>query len=170
MHEATVKVKQICDNLKRRVKDEHFALIDRTTEKSKEKEFTKKKNHLINKFETLKNNTGKKSTEKTTSYIKQAVINLTDTELTEEQKSLLNLGPNFVPATKRKPFMDIISATETCAIDLENSSKETDAECLRQKVSHILNRNLNIKLRDNLSNPQRQALVQMKQRHNNLSI
>ena len=58
--------------------------------------------------------------------------------------------------------MDIISATETCAIDLENSSKETDAECLRQKVSHILNINLNIKLRDNLSKPQRQALVQMK--------
>ena len=42
--------------------------------------------------------------------------------------------------------MDTISATETCAIDLENSSKETDAEFLRQKVSHILNRNLNIKL------------------------
>ena len=58
--------------------------------------------------------------------------------------------------------MDIISATETCAIDLENSSKETDAEFLRQKVSHILNRNLNIKLRDNLSKPQRKTLVQMK--------
>ena len=47
-------------------------------------------------------------------------------------------------------------------IDLEDSGKETDAEYLRQKVSHILNRNLNIKLRDNLSKPQRQALVQMK--------
>ena len=58
--------------------------------------------------------------------------------------------------------MDIMSATETCAIDLENSSKETDAKFLRQKVSHILNRNLNIKLRDNLSKPQRKALVQMK--------
>ena len=161
MHEATKKLKQICGNLKRRVKDEHFALFDRTTEKSKEKEFTKKKNHLINKFEILENSTGKKSKEKTT-YIKQAVINLTDIELTEEQKSLLNLGPNFVPATKRIPFMDIISAAETCTTDLDNSSKETDAESLRQKVSHILNRNLNIKLRDNLSKPQRQALVQMK--------
>ena len=58
--------------------------------------------------------------------------------------------------------MDIISATETCAIDLENSSKETDTEYQRQKVSHIFNRNLNIKLRDNLSKPQRQALVQTK--------
>ena len=162
VHEATVKVKQICENLKRRTNDEHLAHIDRTTEKSKEKEFTKKKNHLINKFEKLKNSLGKKGKQKTISYIKQAVINLTDTELTEEQKSLLNLGLNFVPATKRIPFMDIISATETCAINLENSSKETDAEFLRQKISKILNRNLNIKLRDNLSKPQRKALVQMK--------
>ena len=37
MHEATVKVKQICESLKRRINDEHFALIDRTTEKFKEK-------------------------------------------------------------------------------------------------------------------------------------
>ena len=58
--------------------------------------------------------------------------------------------------------MEILSATETCAIDLENSSKETDAKYLRQKVSHILIRNLNIKLRENLSTPQREALVQMK--------
>ena len=60
MHEATVKVKQICENLKRRINNEHFALINRTAEKSKEKEFTKKKNHLNNKFEKLKNSTGKK--------------------------------------------------------------------------------------------------------------
>ena len=46
MNEATVKEKQICENLKRRINDEHFALIDRTTEKSKEKEFTKKKTTL----------------------------------------------------------------------------------------------------------------------------
>ena len=58
--------------------------------------------------------------------------------------------------------MDKISATETYAIDLENSSKETDAEFLSQNVSHFLNRNLNIKLRDDLSKPQRKALVQMK--------
>ena len=127
-----------------------------------DKEFTKKKTHLINKFEILKNNTRKKSKEETTVYIKQAVINLTNTELTEEQNSLLNFEPNFILATKRIPFMDISSDIETCTIDLENRSKETDAECLRQKVSRILNRNLNIKLWDNLSKPQRQALVQMK--------
>ena len=62
--------------------------------------------------------------------------------------------------------MDTISATETCAIDLENSSKETDAECLPQKVSHILNGNLNIKPRYNLSKPQRKPLVHMKNNKN----
>ena len=55
--------------------------------------------------------------------------------------------------------MNIILATKTCAIDLENNSKETDVEYLHQKVSHILNSNLNIKLRDNLSKPHRKALV-----------
>ena len=34
------------------------------------------------------------------------------------------LEPNFVPATKRMPFMNIISATETCTIDLEGSIEE----------------------------------------------
>ena len=101
MHEGTIKVKQICENLKRRINEEHFALIDRTTEKSKEKEFTKKKNQLIDKFEKLKKSSEKKDKQKITSYIKQTVINLTDTELTEEQKSLLNLGPNFVPNLKK---------------------------------------------------------------------
>ena len=77
MHEAAVKVKQICENLERRTTDEHFALIFHTTEKSKEKEFTKKP-PLYQKSEKLKNTSGTKSTQKAT-YTKQAVINLTDT-------------------------------------------------------------------------------------------
>ena len=58
--------------------------------------------------------------------------------------------------------MDKILATEICANDLENSSNETDAEFQCQKVGHILNRNLIIKLRDNLSKPQKKKLAQMK--------
>ena len=49
-----------------RTTDEHFALIDRTTEKFNEREFTKNKSRCINKFEILKNSTGKKSKQKTT--------------------------------------------------------------------------------------------------------
>ena len=64
-------------------------------------------------------------------------MNLTDTELKNEQKSLLNLGPNFFSATRKNSFMDIILATETCVTDLENNSKEIDIECLCQNISHM---------------------------------
>ena len=43
----------------------------------------------------MQNSSPGKSKQKTVSYIKQVVINLANTELTEEQKSLLNLGPNI---------------------------------------------------------------------------
>ena len=46
MHEATVKVNQICENLRRRINDEHFALIDDTIEKSKEKNSQKRRKTL----------------------------------------------------------------------------------------------------------------------------
>ena len=49
---------------------------------------------------------------------------------------------SFIPGTKTIPFMDIILATETCATDIENGSKQTDSECLRQKVSYIFNTNI----------------------------
>ena len=57
--------------------------------------------------------------------------------------------------------MDIILATETCAIDLKNNSKETDMECLCQKIStrHIFNRNLNIKLFGIISQSQKKMKV-----------
>ena len=159
IHEAKIQVKEICENLKRRINNGHFALFDNNTENSNEKEFTRKTIHLINQFKKLKNSSKKEDKQKTTSYIIKAIINLTVTELAEEQKSLLNLAPNFVVATKKIPFMDIISTTEICANDLENSSNETDAEFQCQKVGHILNRNLIIKLRDNLSKPQKKKLA-----------
>ena len=55
IREAKIQVKEICENLKRRINDGHFALIDSNTENSNEKEFTRKKIHLINKFKKLKN-------------------------------------------------------------------------------------------------------------------
>ena len=36
MDESAVRVKHICENLKRRTTEEHFALTDRTAGKSKE--------------------------------------------------------------------------------------------------------------------------------------
>lgn len=72
--------------------------------------------------------------------MKQAVIYLTNEQLTDDQTSLLKTEPNFVSTNKKILFMDINSAT---ALDLENWNKGTDTESLRQKLSEILGKNLN---------------------------
>lgn len=72
--------------------------------------------------------------------MKQAVIYLTNEQLTDDQTSLLKIEPNFVSTNKKILFMDINSTT---ALDLENWNKGTDTEPLRQKLSEILSKNLN---------------------------
>lgn len=52
--------------------------------------------------------------------MKQAVIYLTNEQLTDDQTSLLKVEPNFVSTNKKILFMDINSAT---ALDLENWNK-----------------------------------------------
>ena len=74
--------------------------------------------------------------------LNQSIINLTDIALTDHQISLLNLGPKFVPTEKRIPFTEIITATESVALNLEY------AESLRENICHILNKNRNIKIKD----------------------
>lgn len=72
--------------------------------------------------------------------MKQAVIYLTNEQLTDDQTSLLKIERNFVSINKKILFMDINSTT---ALDLENWNKGTDTEPLRQKLSEILSKNLN---------------------------
>lgn len=72
--------------------------------------------------------------------MKQAVIYLTNEQLTDDQTSLLKIERNFVSTNKKILFMDINSTT---ALDLENWNKGTDTEPLRQKLSEILSKNLN---------------------------
>ena len=52
--------------------------------------------------------------------MKQAVIHLTSKQLTNDQAFLLNLGLNFALKNKKIPFIDIIAATESTALNLEN--------------------------------------------------
>ena len=87
----------------------------------------------------------------TTTYVKPSIINLMNIALADHKTSLLNLGPKFVPTRKRIPFMEIITATESVALNLEYHNKEADAESLCQNVCHILNKNRNMKIKDNLS-------------------
>ena len=80
--------------------------------------------------------------------MKQAVIHLTNKQLTNDQAFLLNLKEtklksknlNFAPKNKKIPFIDIIVATESTALDLENQNKGNDPNSLRQKVTDILNK------------------------------
>ena len=66
--------------------------------------------------------------------------------------------------------MEIITATESVALHLEYQNKEADAESFRQNVCHILNKNRNIKSKDNLSKEQRKALKEIRQINNNTKI
>ena len=58
--------------------------------------------------------------------------------------------------------MDIITSTESCALDMEHNHKENEAETLRQNVSNILQKNLNLKFKSNLKKDERRALKRMK--------
>ena len=129
MHNAALKVNEPCQTLKANVSEKHYLLIQSTTEKSRENEFVKKKEHLICKFSELQATPIKRNNQQiTTIYVKPSIINFTDVALTDHQTSLLNLGPKFVPAT------------ESVALNLEYYNNEA-AKSSRQNVCHILNKN-----------------------------
>ena len=73
-------------------------------------------------------------------YVKPSIIHLKDIALTDDQTFFLNLGPKFVPTEKWIPFMEVITATESVALNLEYHKKEADAESLRKSVCHIFNK------------------------------
>ena len=130
MHNAALKVNEPCQTLKANVSEKHYLLIQSTTEKSRENEFVKKKEHLKCKFSELQATPIKRNNQQiTTIYVKPSIISFTDVALTDHQTSLLNLGPKFVPAT------------ESVALNLEYYNNEADAKSSRQNVCHILNKN-----------------------------
>ena len=130
MHNAALKVNEPCQTLKANVSEKHYLLIQSTTEKSRENEFVKNKEHLICKFSELQATPIKRNNQQiTTIYVKPSIINFTDVALTDHQTSLLNLGPKFVPAT------------ESVALNLEYYNNEADAKSSRQNVCHIVNKN-----------------------------
>ena len=169
MHKAAVKVNKLCHTLKVKVSEEHYVLIQSATEKSREYEFVKKKEHLICKFNELQTTPSKRNNQQiTTTYLKPSIINLTDIALTDHQTSLSNLGPKFVPTEKKIPFMEIITTTESVSLNLKYHNKEADAESLRQNVCLILNKKRSIKIKDSLLKEQRKALKEIRQISNNI--
>ena len=85
-------------------KDDYDTLIT-ITDKTKEKHFIKKKEHLISKCNSLINTSDDSmnlAIERTWSIIKEGIVNFTGEELDENKIKLLNLGPKFVPTENKK--------------------------------------------------------------------
>ena len=152
------KVEEIKSCLKNILSEEHI-LIQNVTYNSKEKEFLKRK-QLIDKYSSLLDNYSQRSNCKTSS-VKPAILNLTNEEISKNYESLLNLGPKLVLPNKNLPFMDIITWTESCALDMEYNYKEYEAEIPRQNVSSISQKNLSLKIRINLTNDEKRGLREL---------
>ena len=53
--------------------------------------------------------------------------------------------------------MDIVKATEICAVNLEKENQIENAELLQQKISNIISKNISFKIRNNLTFERRAA-------------
>ena len=126
-------------------KDDYDTLIT-ITDKTKEKHFIKKKEHLISKYNSLINTSDDSmnlAIERTRSIIKEGIVNLAVEKLDENKIKLLNLGPKFVPTeNKKRPYMDILQITGICALDLEREGTFSFVESLRQNISRIITKDL----------------------------
>ena len=65
--------------------------------------------------------------------------------------------------------MDIITSNESCPLDMEHNHKENEEETLRQNVSNILQKNLNLKIRSKLTKHEKRALKEL-QKDGNLKV
>ena len=59
--------------------------------------------------------------------------------------------------------MDIVNATEICALSLEKENQTEKAESLRQKISNVVSKNIHFKIRNNLTFEQKIALKELSQ-------
>ena len=125
MYFSLKKIEKIKLYLKSILSEERYIFIQNVTDNSREKESSKKKKQLIDKYNSLLNKYSQHSYYKT-SLIKPATLNLPKKEVPKHYESLLNLGPKFVPANKNLPFMDIITLIESCALYMELNHKENE--------------------------------------------
>ena len=59
--------------------------------------------------------------------------------------------------------LDIVNATEFCALSLEKKNQIEKAELLRQKISNVIFKKIHFKIRSNLTFEQRATLKQLSQ-------
>ena len=153
------KIHTLENELEAILTEEDMQKIRTVTEKVREKTFVHIRDKLQSKFNGLSEGRHQCKTQPQF-LVKPAVINLTNSELSQHQESLLNLGPKFVPAPAKVPVMDIITTTELEARNLDYKNKNTVAETLRQDVMKTLKASKPPK--NNLTKEQRQALKELK--------
>ena len=79
MHNAALKVNELCQTLKAKVSEEHYLLFQSVTEKSRDNNLVTTKEHLICKFSVLQTTSSKRNNQQiTTTYVKPSIINLTE--------------------------------------------------------------------------------------------
>lgn len=91
---------------------------------------TKTVNVIWKKFQELKDEKQKRS--------QTAVLNLTGKDVDENVNFLLNIAPFLVSAPNSLPYMEIVAAIESDALNLQSDKKDTSAKSLPQTVSKIL--------------------------------
>ena len=159
-------IKQLEQILSDTIRREDFEKVSNAVEKSRENTFIKTRDHLRKKFDNLRSGYQRYLNTKVNSEhsnVKDAVLNLTNKQLTAHQKELLNLGPKFVPTQRKIPYMDIVSKTEVAALNLEKDKKFEEAEHLRTQVSNELKKSLKVRVKNNLTKDQSKALKELKQ-------
>ena len=92
---------------------EYVNLTQNISEKSNEKEFKKKKEHPVNKFNKLMKNQKRhyELADKSTNHVKEPILNLTNEEIPDSYRSLLVHGPKLESTNNRILIMDILAST-----------------------------------------------------------
>ena len=123
-------------------------------QKNQEKSNLQKRGCLIYKFNKLQTASSKGNNQQiTTKYVKPSIVSFANTALTYHHTSL-NLAPNFDPMQRKIPFMEIITATESVALNSKYHDKEAAADPLRQNICCVLDINRNMKIKNNLPKEQ----------------
>ena len=149
------KVKDVNTELKDILTVDDYLKVQGVVEKSREGQFMKIRTKLQEKFLKLKHESFQyskvnRSNQENTKLVKDAVLNLTNKDLPDHHKRLLNLGPKFVPTTNQVPYMDIIKNTEIAARSLEKIKQHQEAEHLRNEVCSNLKSSLKYQPKDNI--------------------
>ena len=169
------KVRDIISYIKNILSKEDFEKILAIIEKTRENRFISVRSKMQEKFRKLKLekyaiNRTKYKPRNEPNLIKDAVLNLTSRDLPDHHKSLLNLGPKFVPTTDKIPYMNIITSTELAAESLEKLKKHEEAEHLRSEVCTALKSTLQNKVKSNITKEQSQALKELTYKGNHTKV